>query len=104
MPAINRKFKMFPNPKYRNIKKMIIPDDVMKPRLELINIIEEVKNSAKKTTKKKINIAPVSNGSMKYIIPAAPSQRRSVIINVNKKFLRSFTSFFRSMIFLLKLI
>ena len=95
----NRKFNQFPTPKYRRIRNIVIPDEVINPRLELINIIEKEKKSEKNTTRKNNGSAPVSKGSIKYMIPATPSQRKRVMVKVNKKFFRSITSLFLSIIF-----
>ena len=60
IPVIRKKFNMLPSPKYLNAIKTVSPIDVINPRLELTNIIEKVKKSAKNNTKKNKAVAPFS--------------------------------------------
>jgi hypothetical protein len=94
IPIINNRFNTLPKPKYLRMIKTVTAREAINPRLELIRMIDKVKNSAKNTARKKSGNAPLSYGSTKYTIPKAPSQRRNVMIKVGRKFFRSLTSFF----------
>ena len=64
-PASRKKFNMFPRPKYLKIMNMVTPVALINPLLELIKIIENVKNSEKNTTKKNNGSAPRCCGLVK---------------------------------------
>ena len=52
-PRSRKKFKMFPIPKYLNIKKTVKRTEINKPLLLLVKIKEKVKRQDRKNTKKK---------------------------------------------------
>jgi hypothetical protein len=83
---------------------MVIPVAVINPLLELIKIIENVKKSEKKATRKNKGSAPRCWGSVKYTMDAQAVHKKIVIRKVGRKFLRSFTSFFLLIIFRLNTI
>jgi hypothetical protein len=57
-PIRRKKFKIFPSPKYLKITNMVKPVAVINPLLELIKIIENVKNREKNATRKNNGSAP----------------------------------------------
>ena len=99
-PIRSKKLTKCPCSKYRSRRKSDNTKAPKKPRLELANIIESVKNSAKKTFIKKYMIAPFVNGSTQLTIEKTPNHKMIVSRSVGKKFLRSLTSFFLYLIFL----
>jgi len=56
---------MFPTPKYLRIKNRVIPKEIKKPRLELVNIVEKVKRRLKKIKTKNPGRAKRVSGSIK---------------------------------------
>jgi hypothetical protein len=64
-PIRRKKFNIFPSPKYLKITNIVRPIAVINPLLELIKIIENVKNREKNATKKNIGSAPCCCGSVK---------------------------------------
>jgi hypothetical protein len=78
---------------------MVIPAEEINPLLELIKIIENVKNKEKNATIKNNGSAPCWLGSVKYMIEIQANHKNNVIRKVGRKFFLSFTSFFLSIIF-----
>lgn len=61
--VIKSRLIIFPIPKYlriRNTKRAVL---TTRPLLELVNIIEKVKNKARKATKKNKGTTPITKGS-----------------------------------------
>lgn len=85
-PIINIKFIMFPTPKYRNNKKSVAAEAIIKPLLEFAKRVEKVKRRAIKNTKKNKGTIPRMDGLMKYIIAATTNHEINIIIKVGKKF------------------
>ncbi len=86
-PSNNKKFIIFPTPRYRKNKKRVIIKAITKPLLEFAKRVEKVKRVAINNIKKNKGITPNVEGLIKYMIIAMASHVANIIINVGKKFL-----------------
>jgi len=85
-PSSNKKFIIFPTPKYRKNKKRVIVKAIIKPLSEFTRRVEKVKRIAINNIKKNKGTMPSVAGLMKYIIAAMANHEINIIIKVGKKF------------------
>jgi hypothetical protein len=86
-PSNNKKFIIFPTPRYRKNKKRVIIKATIKPLLEFAKRVEKVKRIAVNNIKKNMGTIPSVEGLIKYIITTRASHETNITINVGKKFL-----------------
>lgn len=86
-PSNNKKFIIFPTPRYRKNKKRVIIKATTKPLLEFAKRVEKVKRIAINNVKKNMGIIPSAEGLIKYIIATMANHETNITINVGKKFL-----------------
>ncbi len=94
IPKTRSKFIILPCPKYIRTRKKVNDKVVITPLRLFIKTIVAVKNEARKKSKKKNKTIPKVSGSTKNTIRNKSPQRKRVINNVGRKFLRSLICFF----------
>lgn len=92
-PSSNKKFIIFPTPKYRKNRKRVTVKAIIKPLSEFARRVEEVKRIAINNIKKNKGTMPSMAGLTKYIIAAMANHEINITIKVGKKFFLLFTFF-----------
>lgn len=93
-PTSNKKFIIFPTPKYLSIKKSVAVEAIIKPLLEFARREENVKRRVTKNIKKNKGTIPGVVGLTKQSIAAMANQEIQVMIRVGKKFFLFLIFFF----------
>lgn len=80
------RFRIFPTPKYLNIKNIVIANPARIPLLTFAKIVVKVKKRASAIRIKNIGTAPKMSGSTKRMMSVVEIHKKRVVARSGKKF------------------